>query len=79
MKITDEVGQAKPEPGNATRFIWWLFTERNIFLLTPHILWLKYKWYTICGVDGLQQAYPWRTDGRLVKGVDLSLMGCDEW
>jgi len=26
MKITDEVGQAKPEPGNATRFIWWLFT-----------------------------------------------------
>jgi hypothetical protein len=26
MKITDEVGQAKPEPGNTTRFIWWLFT-----------------------------------------------------
>ncbi len=26
MKITDEVGQAKPEPANATRFIWWLFT-----------------------------------------------------
>jgi hypothetical protein len=26
MEITDEVGQAKPEPNNATRFIWWLFT-----------------------------------------------------
>jgi hypothetical protein len=26
MKITDEVGQAEPESGNATRFIWWLFT-----------------------------------------------------
>jgi hypothetical protein len=30
MKITDEVGQAKPEPGNATRFIWWLFTYNGL-------------------------------------------------
>jgi hypothetical protein len=26
METTDEVGQAKPEPGNATSFNWWLFT-----------------------------------------------------
>ena len=32
MKITDEVGQAKPEPGNATRFIWWLFTTPGFAL-----------------------------------------------
>jgi len=26
MATTDKVGQAKPEPGNATGFNWWLFT-----------------------------------------------------
>jgi hypothetical protein len=29
MKISDEVGQAKPESGNTTGFIWWLFTEKQ--------------------------------------------------
>ena len=27
MEITDKVGQAKPEPGNATGFNRWLFTD----------------------------------------------------
>ncbi len=31
MEITDKVGQAKPEPGNATSFNWWLFTD-SVFI-----------------------------------------------
>jgi hypothetical protein len=30
MEITDKVGQAKPEPGNATSFNWWLFTYKAL-------------------------------------------------
>ena len=35
MKITDKVGQAKPEPGNATGFNRWIFT--GIGKQTPEI------------------------------------------
>jgi hypothetical protein len=30
METTDEVGQAKPEPGNANSFNWWLFTSMMV-------------------------------------------------
>jgi hypothetical protein len=32
MEITDKVGQAKPEAGNATSFNWWLFTGGEIVI-----------------------------------------------
>jgi len=38
MKITDEAGQAKPESGNATRFIWYKITYRYKPEMDPSLI-----------------------------------------